>query len=167
MRGRALAGACHPSVGSAPTGTVCRSCHTANASRMPRLQRRIPRFDAHCRQARYRILGLSPRPAQHSGPAKRSIPARPHPLSRPASMRQEFPGLCPCYCGGPLSRLVAVTTGSVTAADFRAAADPTETWHILFRWDVSPRLTTCHEADRTLTDVCKKRGTTHDRAIPT
>jgi len=28
MRGRALAGARHPSVGSAPTGTVCRSCHT-------------------------------------------------------------------------------------------------------------------------------------------
>ena len=151
-----------------PGWTICagvpwlgRVIHQLAAHRLARYadhatrQTRLERLD--CRDAFLGLMriagklgiatwGYLGRPAQHSWPAKCSIPARPHPLSQPASMRQEGPGLCPCYFGGTLSRLVAATAGSVTTADVRAAADPVETRHILFRWEVSLRLTTCHEA---------------------
>ena len=67
---------------------------------------------------------------------------------------------------------VAIATGGVIPADVRAAqsgsfTDPTQTRPILFRWEVSLRLATCREVDRTLTDDFAKQETTHEHTIPT
>jgi hypothetical protein len=55
----------------------------------------FPRIDAHRRQIRRWILGLSWRPPQHSRPADRSIPAGTRPLSRTARLTRTAQGFAP------------------------------------------------------------------------
>ena len=62
--------------------------------RRPRLPRCIPRPDAHLRQARHRLLGLSRRPARRPRPTPGARPRRSHPLPRTASLTPP-PGVLP------------------------------------------------------------------------